>query len=122
MVKVAIFMSTGQLYQFLYSEDVGSGLRRNVSETIRSQILKNCSTQNWGVFNLSLIYKFASLLYALLEFILEIFRPQVYTLQLTPVKLYVIRCEGNKVIRVVSAVFVRLFCLPLQKRCEDSMG
>lgn len=64
MVNLAIFASTGHPYPFLYPEGVGSGLLRKVSQTIRRQILKKCSTQNGGVFHLSLILKFTSLLYA----------------------------------------------------------
>jgi hypothetical protein len=96
-------------------------LLRNYSEIIRRQILKKCSTQNVGVLHLSLILKFTSLLYTLLEFILEIFRAEVYTLELSPVKLYVIRFEGNMIIRVVSTVFNWLFCSPIQKCCKDHM-
>jgi hypothetical protein len=61
MVKVAIFMSIGHLYPFLYSEDVGSRLFRNVSETIRCQILIKYSTQRMGAYLI-----FLSSLYLLL--------------------------------------------------------
>lgn len=84
---------------------MGSWLLRKLSETIGRQILKKCSTQNGGVFHLSLILKFTSLLYALLEFILEIYRAQLYTLQLPPVKLYVIHFKESLIIRVGSTVF-----------------
>jgi hypothetical protein len=108
MVKVPIFMSTGHLHPFLCSEDGEGGLHRNVSKAIRLQIPKEFSTQNGDIFHLSLILKFTSLLYALLEFILEITSSSSVCSLL---KLYVILFERRIIILVVSTTLNCLVCL-----------